>query len=96
MIFSNKQAVASVKVIGEDDDLALEGYFPGFAVLSGINSTGKGHASEVLRAVCQWADSEGCRLVLCPVASGELSQEALVSCYERNGFRQDDAGMMIR
>jgi len=96
MIFSNKQAVAGVKVIEEDDDLAYEGYYPGFAVLSGINSTGKGYASEVLRAVCQWADSKGHRLVLCPIASGELGQDALVSWYERNGFKQDEAGMMVR
>jgi len=96
MIFSNKHAVASVKIIEEDDDLAYEGYYPSFAVLSGINSTGKGYASGVLMQVCQWADSEGYRLVLCPVASGNLSQAELIAWYERNGFKQDEAGMMVR
>ena len=49
MIFSNKHAVASVKIIEEDDDLAYEGYYPSFAVLSGINSLSLIHISEPTR-----------------------------------------------
>ena len=68
MIFANKGAVASIKEIGEDDDFALDGYWPGYWALSGIQSDRPGFSSPLLDEICLAASAAGQRIVLCPIA----------------------------
>ena len=96
MIFSNQNAVASVKEIDEDDDLALEGYYPKYWVLSSIQADRPGYSSSLLDEVCLAASAAGQSIVLCPIASGRLGQQDLLSWYERRGFKTTDDGYMVR
>jgi len=106
MIFCNKHAVAHIREIQQDDDLALElelelaleleGYWPNWFVLTGIQAGEPGHASEVLDKLCETADAAGWNLVLCPIASGRLGQEELIGWYERRNFQNTGTGYMIR
>ena len=96
MIFSNKGAVASVREVDEDDDLALEGYYPKYWVLSSIQADRPGYSSSLLDEVCLVASAVGQSIVLCPIASGRLGQQDLLSWYERRGFKTTDDGYMVR
>jgi len=96
MIFCNKHAVAHVREIEQEDDLALEGYWPNWFVLTGIQAGEPGHASEVLDKLCEKADAAGWNIVLCPIASGRLGQKELIGWYERRNFQNTGTGYMIR
>jgi hypothetical protein len=97
---SNESAVASLRTISEDDDIALDDESRvGAVMLENIYRTrdGKpGRAAALLKQITQWADKTGTKLVLMP--SGEIagSREALVAWYERNGFVMQSDGAMER
>ena len=85
--------MAGTREIEEDDDISLE--YPsrvGAVMITGIDRQAegqKGRASEVLKAMTDWADTNNKQLVLMPAASGDLKKDNLIDWYSRNG---DDDG----
>ena len=96
----NESVLAGLRTIAEDDNIADD--HPnrvGAVMLTGIDRQAggaKGRASELLKGITDWADTNGKTIVLMPSGSIEGSRENLVSWYERNGFVQDNDGAMVR
>ncbi len=99
-IVSNESVLGGLRRITSSDDIAADApERVGAVLLTGldIQAGGKrGRASDVLRALTNWADANNERLVLVPSASGELRQADLVQWYERNGFKTLPDGAMER
>ena len=99
-IVSNESVLGGLRRVQEDDGIASE--YPertGAVMLTGLDRQAggkKGRASDVLKALTNWADKNNESLVLMPSASGELKQPALISWYERNGFVRETDGAMVR
>ena len=96
----NDSVLAGLRTIAEEDNIADD--HPnrvGAVMLTGIDRQAggaKGRASELLKGITDWADTNGKTIVLMPSGSIEGSRENLVSWYERNGFVQDNDGAMVR
>lgn len=86
----NESVSAGLERLDEDSDLALGNeHLVGAVKISTINRQAggeEGRASEVLKALVDWADANGERLVLVPSSSGKLNNDALRAWYARNGF----------
>lgn len=99
-IVENESVLGGLRRVSEDDDVALENPSRvGAVVLTGLGRQAggqPGRASEVLRALTDWADKNNERLVLTPAATGDLKQPELVKWYERNGFQLQPDGVMER
>lgn len=97
---SNESVTASLRVIEQDDDIALEDESRvGAVMLENIyrlDGGQPGRATELLQAITKWADDNQKTLVLMP--SGEIagSRENLKSWYARNGFVEQADGAMVR
>jgi hypothetical protein len=98
----NESVTAALRLITEDDDIALDNpERAGYVMITGISlqHNGKpdaGRASDVLRAITMWADYNNIHLILVPSASGRLDNEMLSAWYERNKFYKELDGSMIR
>lgn len=90
---------ACVRIIEEDDDIALEDEtLIGCVFVSSILRIGttRGHATPLLQAIKDYAGSRP--IALFPVAGcvpDALSQEQLVAWYERHGFKRQPSGLFI-
>ena len=97
---ANESVSASMRRIAEDDDFAFDHPDLAGAVLiqniSRDRDGATGRASEVLRAVTDWADQNNETLALVPAARGALSTEQLRDWYARNGFVERRGGAMVR
>lgn len=99
-LFSNRAVLVSAHRLSEDDDLVLE--YPELenavhvASVMRLAGADSGLASEALRQATDWADRSGEVLSLVAHASGPLTQEQLVSWYQRNGFEIASGKLMVR
>jgi hypothetical protein len=100
LYFGNESIAGSALLITEDDEVLfdLPEMFEHYYVASLYRTRDgvKGRASSALKELCNWADTNEKNLVLCPVASGDLTQRELVSWYNRNGFKWAACGYMVR
>ena len=99
-VAGNESVLIGLREITEDDDIALEApKRAGAVMLTTVNRQHdgkKGRASAALRAVTDWADTNGKPLVLMPSASGDLDTPGLKAWYARNGFVEKADGAMER
>lgn len=99
-VVGNESVLGGLRRISEDDDIASESpNRVGAVLLTGLDRQAggqAGRASEVVKALTEWADKNNETLVLSPAASGDLKQPELVKWYERNGFTQMPDGAMER
>lgn len=99
-VAGNESVSASLRVIREDDDIALdEPERVGAVLLQNIDRVagGKpGRATDVLRQITDWADSNNKPLVLMPSGDIAGSRNELIKWYGRNGFVVEPDGAMVR
>lgn len=98
----NESVTAGLRLVTDDDDIALD--YPeraGYVMITGISlqhsgTPDAGRASDVLRAITNWADHNNIYLLLVPSSSGRLDNDMLSAWYERNKFYKESDGAMIR